>query len=270
MKSILVHVRDDAGLEARLQAALDIARAFRGHLTCHSNIPFNGYTAISPFGSSYALTGLYEVMQELETKLQHRVEAQLANEDVSWSYVTATGFDDAELVSQSALNDLIVMSHSGDPKEANSVLSLVGRVLTSSHAPLLLVPESHLGFDVAGAALIGWNGSFEAGNVLRAAVPMLRHASSVTIVTVDDEPADIFPSTAASEYLSRHGISSELLNRVDHHASVEEVLLKTATELNAQYLVMGAFGHSRAREFWFGGVTRTMLHTSAIPLLMAH
>jgi len=270
MKSILVHVHDDSGLEARLQSSLDLTRAFNGHLTCHANVPFNSYAAINPFGSPYVITGLFEAMQEYETKLQHRVEAQLEKEDVSWSYVSTTGFDDSELVNQSALNDLIVMSHSTDTQKASGSISLVGRIVTSSHTPVLLIPDNHIGFDTQGAAIVAWNGSFEAGNALRAAVPMLRRAKSVTIVTVDDEPAQLFPATLASEYLSRHGITSELLNCVERHAEVEEILLNTASRLSAQYLVMGAFGHSRAREFWFGGVTRTMLCNATIPLLMTH
>ncbi len=268
MKSILVHVLDDVGLEARLQVALDVTRGFDGHLTCLSNIPYNYYYGIDPFGGTYVSTGLFEALQTRETELRKRVEGHLAKEDVRWSYASTTNFEDKELISQGSLNDLIVMSHSV-AKDGSDTVSLVGHVLTSSHTPLLLVPEGQKGFDVNHPALIAWNGSFEAGNALRAAVPMLKYSESVTIMTIDDEPEAIFPSTAASEYLSRHGVPSELRSQAAHDTSVEDVLLRTAREIGAGYIVMGAFGHSRAREYWFGGVTRTMLLNASLPLFLA-
>jgi len=269
MKSILVHIHDDHGLETRLQAALDLTRGFGGHLTCLSNVSMVSYAAFSPFGGPYVVTGLFEALQEQETKVRDRVEKHLAKEDVPWSFVSTTNYDDVELVGRGALNDLIVMSHANTMGDSSSTISMIGQVLTSSHTPLMLVPDKHAGFDVHAPAMIAWNGSFEAANALRAAIPLLKKSKSVVVVTINDERHATYPATEASEYLSRHGIKSDLLQQPANGDSIEHLLRQTAHRLNAGYVVLGAFGHSRAREYWFGGVTRTMLLNSKLPLFLA-
>jgi len=115
---------------------------------------------------------------------------------------------------------------------------------------------------------IAWDGSFEAAYVLRSCVPLLRGAE-VTLLTVEDVPAD-FPATDALAYLSRHGVGAELqvLPRV---GAIEETLARELVLLEAGLLVMGAFSHSRLREFLFGGVTRYFLeHPTGPALLLAH
>jgi nucleotide-binding universal stress UspA family protein len=78
----------------------------------------------------------------------------------------------------------------------------------------------------------------------------------------------MLPSLAASTYLSRHGVTSELHARPVSDKPVEAVIKETAEVMGAGYIVMGGYGHSRAREFLFGGVTRTLLQECPIPLIM--
>jgi nucleotide-binding universal stress UspA family protein len=98
---------------------------------------------------------------------------------------------------------------------------------------------------------------------------MLRKATAIHIVNVD-EGTDGFPPTDASLYLARHGLPSELHEWSCAGRSVADALRDAAATLKASYVVMGAYGHSRAREAVLGGVTRDLLRHSPVPLLLAH
>ena len=116
---------------------------------------------------------------------------------------------------------------------------------------------------------VAWDGSAEAAYALRCAVPLLRGAGEITLFTVEDALAE-FPATDALAYLSRHGVSAELLV-IQRVGSVEDTLAREVMLARPQLLVMGAFTHSRWREFLFGGVTRHFLECEDGPaLFLAH
>lgn len=268
MKSLLLHVQDDPGMEARLQAALSIARATSGHINCLHVTPISLYIASDGITGAYMMPNFAKALDEMEAKMRARIEAHLENEDVSWDYEHVDGDAAQELVSRSSLADLIVMGRYHHRETRYTPITLIGDVLQSTRAPLLVQPQELNSFDVFGPAVVGWNGSFEAANALRAALPLLNMASAVHIVTVEESKEHMLPSLAASTYLSRHGIASELHARPVSDRPVEDVIKETAQVMGAGYIVMGGYGHSRAREFLFGGVTRTLLRECPIPLIM--
>jgi nucleotide-binding universal stress UspA family protein len=271
MKSVLLHVQDDNGLEARLQAALSIVRTTKGHLSCIHVTPINAYVAFDGFGGVFVMGDILKSLEEHESKMQMRIEARLAHEDISWDYSQITAEPVQAVVSHGALNDLIVVGR-GRHNETAAVLgiTMLGDILHATHTPMLIQPDAQDSFDPLGPAIVAWNGSFEAANALRYALPLLARSSAVHIVTIEDQKETAFPSVTASEYLSRHGISSELHTQKADSKSVGDALIASAQMLKASYLVMGAYGHSRAREYLFGGVTRTMLKDCPLPLLIAH
>jgi nucleotide-binding universal stress UspA family protein len=270
MKSILLYIQADPGLAARTQLALDIARATGGHLSCvHSTSP-QAYVAFDNFGGIFVAGEVVARVSEHAQKMQRDTEALLAKEDVSWDYQDMTAEISSALIHNSHLNDLIIMGHPADPKHRSLANGQIGDVLMHARIPVLVVPEKAKPVDFRGVAMVAWDGSREAANALRQAVPLLAMAKEVHLVTVEEDKEVMFPSTAASEYLSRHGVKSDL-----HESKADEVLTEFELErharvLRADYLVMGAYSRNRAREYLFGGVTRYMLHDSALPLLLAH
>ena len=124
------------------------------------------------------------------------------------------------------------------------------------------------------SALIAWNGSFEAANAVRSAIGLLKIASEVQVLQIEEDKDPAFPSTRVLEYLSRHGIHAELKVERAHPGTGDidfafACLNSKAKQANASYIVMGGYGHSRVSEYVFGGVTRSMLSGSAVPLFMA-
>jgi nucleotide-binding universal stress UspA family protein len=265
MKSILLPVFGDAGLESRLQAALAMSRQFGGHLTCLQTVPDAGL-AMGGFGEAAVYyTRLVDEIEQTQRTEREALDARLTKEDVSWSWVKF-GMDPAQaLISQGRLSDLLVVSSvagvslPAGPEPADVVLR--------SPVPSLVVPQNAAPLDPTAPVMIAWNGSEEVAAAVRGSLPLLKEVA-VFLVEVGDPDRD-HPAAAAAAYLSRHDIHATVQG-VSSKGEIAESLLVTARGLGAGLIVMGAYGHSRLREAMFGGATRDMLDRSPLPLLMAH
>jgi nucleotide-binding universal stress UspA family protein len=153
-------------------------------------------------------------------------------------------------------------------REQSLEISILGDVLMAVRTPLLIPGDNQASFDPFGPAVIAWNGSYEAANAVRNAVALLKLSSEVRVVrfTNGDEP----PPTVLLEYLSRHGINAELETWARDDDTVPELLVEYAQAKAGSYVVMGAYGHNRAGEFLFGGVTRALLKACPVALALAH
>ena len=270
MKSILLHVYDDDALDDRLQVALDICRAFDAHLTCLQVTPYNAYVSFEPLGGVYTQAAVLESVRKQENDVRTRIEGRLAQDDVRWDWIAADGPVVQTLVSASALNDLLVIGqYPGAGDAVSQPLPIVDEVAVHAACAVLMVPAGVGSFDAGRPAVIGWNASPEAANALRNALPVLRAASSVHLVSIGEDGED-FPQTSANSYLSRHGVASDLHALSMDAKSAGGVLQDFAAKRGAGCLVIGAYGRSRFRETLLGGVTRDLLRTSRIPLLLGH
>ena len=270
MKSVLLYVNDDSGLDARYQAALDLTRALDGHLHCLRANPYNPQMAFDGVTGMSVMYDITKYAREADLELKAEIEKRLAGEDVPWDYQEANAEAARGLARYSALTDVIVLSSSSGIKDNMTPLGILGDVVFNTNVPVVVQPDSVKKFDAAGPVVVAWNGSFEAGNALRASIPLLKLASDVHIVVVEEEKDHDLPPLDASEYLSRHGIKSKIHDLEAKKSSVQAVLLSTVDNLSASYMVMGAYGHSRAREFLFGGVTRSLFADCPVPLVVAH
>ena len=176
----------------------------------------------------------------------------------------ATPAGDPDSVKRFALvNDLVVTILPGQatPDRADIFES----ALFSAGKPVLLVPDQPIVPAAGSSAVICWNGSAEAASAVTAALPLLAGAKSVTVLTANaGDPA------AFIEFLARHGIAATVTLLSPAMGEVGEALLAEAERLGAGIIVLGAYGHSRAREFIFGGVTRHVLHHARTMLFLSH
>lgn len=137
----------------------------------------------------------------------------------------------------------------------------------ASASPVLAVPVA----TSAGAptrALIAWNGSREAARAVRDALPLLKAADSVDIIAVD--PPEGTGGMDLARSLGRHGIKVEVRERLSGGAEVGGLLLEEVRTSGADLLVMGAYGHSRVREWVLGGATEDVLELGTVPALLSH
>lgn len=265
MKSILVHIHDDAGQNARLQAALDVARYYSGHLTCLQAMPFAAYAGEPFTGAMIAYEAYAETMEATRT----RIEAQLQKEGVPWDWIDSRGSGSVAVMMHSQLTDLIVLSPTGKLTDPDAALPIVGEIATKVRAPVLAVRDDQKSFDPAGAALIAWNGSPEAAQAVRNTMGLLTAAKGVHIACIEEDFDTHIPAREAASYLSRYGIKAEVHARAKS-GTVADTLSSIAAEMRAGYLVMGAYGRSRFAEFILGGVTRSLLADAPLPLVLSH
>lgn len=269
MKSILLHVDQDNGFEARLAGALDLARAFEGHITCLHATPLQDYLIVDPFFASALPQDFSDQIEALRTEVQGRVEERLRKEGASWDWIRSGERMSAALIRYSILSDVIVVSLAGSANEGDNAPPLAGSVATRSRAPVLALPAEAPPLDLDAPIVLAWNGSPEAAAAARAALPLLKVASRVILLEVEDELSR-YPRDLVARYLSRHGVHVEMVQRCPIEQRVGLAIVEMAVEVGAGLVVMGAYGHSRLREFLLGGVTRALIHNSPFPLLLAH
>lgn len=260
MKNILLLVHDDEGQEARLQAALDVTRALDGHLTCVDVVVLPETPAELWDGGAGSAMLLAEERSR-EAANRDALGRRLAREDVPWNWVEMAGDPAGCLHHAAAIAELIVVDR--DPRGTAADLIL------DSGKPILAVPENCRGIDLAGRALVAWDGSPEAEAALRAAVPLLAKAGQVMLLQVDDGSIRI-PAGEAATFLSRHDIHPLVILEKAQKGGAESAILSEIAGRRADYLVMGGFGRPRLMEALFGGVSRRLLSESPVPLLMAH
>jgi len=267
MRSILLHIFDD-DLKAKTQVALDLARAFDGHLTCLQAVPYEYGVPGDIYGAVVA--DLLPAIRESADALRERVEAQLAVEDVAWSWDYHDGTAQDHLLRQSSLNDIIVVGCHEPFRKGPSTLAEV--LALRARTPIMLVPPKSNGLNYGGMAMVAWNGSPESGRALKAAVPLLAKARSVVLATVTEESPEGFdlPAVEGAEYLSRHDIACSMVELPREGRSVCEVLAEAARAREAAYLVMGAYGAPRLVEAVLGGVTREFFTRPPVPILTCH
>lgn len=270
IKSILFAVHDDEGLDARLEAALSMARACSAHLELLHVVPVDAYVVVDSYGTSIASGEIVEVLLDAADKTRLRLEKKLKAEDVNWNYELTTSMVMPELLKHAAFADLVILGREPHFHEFNRTgPSLVGELICSARTPLCIPGDGKATFDPFGKAVIAWNGRIEAANAVRSTIGLLKLASSVTVVRFTEDKELSLSDERLLEYLSRHEIHGEM----DTHLpklGIAEDLVTYATKTGAEYIVMGGYSHSRAGEFFFGGVTRDLLRGCPISLVMAH
>lgn len=267
MKNVLLLVHDDAGQEARLQTALDLTRALDGHLVCLDVI---GLPVV--LGSTFGDAGQVTLMQdehEREAENRKRLADRLAREGVRWNMRSATGELANCVNAESGLADLLVVNRKLDDPFAPDMRSVASKLAVKSRKPVVAVAESCTGFDAFGTAVVAWDGSIPAMTAVTAALPLLKLARDVVVVEVTTKGRAPTADEAAA-YLSRHGVHAKIVQVEAGTADPAERISQTCQDEGADYCVMGAYGHSRLREAIFGGVTRQMLTSSDVPLILAH
>lgn len=181
---------------------------------------------------------------------------------------TMIGGVEALVASHAMHADLTVLAASKDaPLEA----AFEGALFKSGR-PLLLVPMEEAPEAIGKRIVVAWNGKREAARALSDAEPFLRQAEQIAVITVDAAPNGFGegPGRDICTHLAHKGIRVELRNVDGLGRPAEEAILSEARALDADLIVMGGYGHSRLREFLFGGVTRALSRSAKIPVLMSH
>ncbi|KFG69693.1 universal stress protein [Microvirga sp. BSC39] len=170
---------------------------------------------------------------------------------------------------QARLHDLTIVDAESESLALDR--GLIDTLLMDSGRPLLIVPPTQEGFR-AGRIIVAWDGSGRAARAAADALPFLRAAETVEVVSVTGEKdlPDTVLGAGIAPHLTRHGVNAVVQTLPALEGDVAETLRSHATLTRADMIVMGGYVHSRLRELMFGGVTQSLLKQSPVPLFMAY
>ncbi|MCU0804857.1 MAG: universal stress protein [Burkholderiales bacterium] len=273
-KTVLVHVDRSPRASTRIEIGRRIARQFDGHLiglhAC-SVTPMPGYM-LAVGGGSIAEESRRAALEEAAAA--ERRFADIAGRDGEVSVEWRSSLEDAAAVVplHARYADLLILGQPSPPGTPGVDREFAGRVLLTCGRPVMFVPFAGEYPVVGQRVLVSWNAAREAMNAATTALPLLKHAARVDVVMFNPKaPAHgAVPGADVAAWLARHGVRVQISEERVADADIGGHLLSLASDLSSDLLVMGAYGHSRLAEFVLGGVTRTVLESMTLPVLMAH
>lgn len=192
--------------------------------------------------------------------------------DVATMYTEVAWADD-EIGERARYADLTLVGD-GMMTEPELRSRTIDGALFRSARPVLIVPKGKSVTLRPKKVMLAWDSGLEAARAAREALDILAGADDVHVTMVDPRASygrnGEEPGADIAGYLVRHNVSVAVERLPSGGQSIDEVLNRYARDTSADLLVMGAYGHSRMRERVFGGVTRSMLETATVPVLMVH
>jgi nucleotide-binding universal stress UspA family protein len=278
-KSLLTVATSSQGLMPAVSAAAQIATASDAHLDALSLGVDRTQIGYSYVGSgAVMIAAALERAEEDARAVDKAMNAALAAQPpglrvAADSAVTQLGALTDVVAARARYADLVVLplpygDHRGVEDEA-----VIEAALFEGMAPVLVVPEKGMASADPRRIVVAWNQSREALVAARRALPFLKRAENVTILVIDPPthgPERSDPGGLLCQLLVRHGVHAEVTVLARTLPRVSDVLVRHLREVNADLLVMGAYGHSRFREAILGGATRDMLEKAEVPVFLAH
>lgn len=278
-KTILVHVDGPDRKGGAVTVAASIAARFDAHLigTAVTGFPLERY-----FGDSFAANAaiLNETLLILKQQARNRLtsfelQARVAN--VCFIEQSLLEDDPAVAICRRALySDLVILGQS-NPDRFTPMLNddFPQQVLLHSGRPVIVVPSAGCFLQTGTRVVVGWDGSVEAARALTGALPLLKRAEAVQVLTIAMAWSGLTNALGAGDdialFLARHGVVVEVMQRiVSSTDQIGNALLSSAGDFGADLIVMGGFAHSRILEMLWGGVTRSILAEMTVPVLLAH
>jgi len=280
MKTILVPTEQTAAMTSALSAALLLAQKFD---SCIEGFPLRPAVAdLVAMDPDAGLTMVAvkendaEMVRQAEDSfrsfmqshgLKERAESTPAS-SVSWVWHAAAPSGNDFVGNYGRVFDVIVLARPGDEWQSPSMVTLESALFESGR-PVLIAPPSPPR-SLATNILIAWNRSTEQARATALAMPLLRLAERITILTVEGATVAGPTGVELARSLKMNDIAAEPLTVASGKTNAGETILAKAAELGCDLIVKGAYTQSRLRQMIFGGTTRHILAKAELPVLMAH
>lgn len=270
--SLGLGAKDPAG-----EFAISVADAFKAHVT---GLAFS-YEPIIPGALLGGIPPEFIDTQRTEAETKARNAASRFEASADRAGVSAETLVQSASVSGAADRlahvarrfDLVIVGQS-DGAEGLPDEVLDEAALFESARPVIIVPFIHKAGLKLDRVMVCWDGSRAATRAVADSLPFLKLAKLVEVVIVSVKsgktPNDEIPGADLGQHLARHGLNVEVKKITSTDIDVASTILSYAADSSADMIVMGGYGHSRLREFILGGVTRTILESMTVPVLMSH
>lgn len=275
LRSILLHVDALPQTVQRMQVASALAKAHGAALTAL----YAAWPASIEYASAFALGAeVAPMLLDYEAERLARARAQFERAAATLDPVprwTESSGEPVICVSRQAYCADLVVVGQRDPHSASSAdlpVDFVEAVVLGSGRPVLVVPhDAPAGVMPPRVIMLAWKATREATHAVTAALPLLHQATRVHVVTwQSDEEAGSGDEPDIIAWLRSHAVSAVMHRHTEKPEDVGAAMLAQARAFDADLLVMGCYGHSRAREWMLGGATRTVLKSMTLPVLLAH
>ncbi|MBC9246657.1 universal stress protein [Paracoccus sp. 11-3] len=275
-KSILTVLSDLRQLSV-LENVGALTRRENGHLSVlclgvdHSQTGYY-FPGGTPYVFQEAMDTAVDEAQELEQKVRQELGPKA---DLCWSVESAVAQIGGvtNLVGMRArYSDLTILSQPYGQTATGDAEAITEAAMFEGGCPVLVLPDAKVSQEPAKRILIAWNQSSEAMTAVRRAIPLLRQAELVEITVIDPRRSGVEgndPGAALARLLTRHGVKTEVAIIARTEPTISDQINRRAIDIDAELIVMGAYGHSRFREAILGGATRSMLEKAKVPVFMA-
>ncbi|HEX3179822.1 MAG TPA: universal stress protein [Beijerinckiaceae bacterium] len=274
MRSILVPVADHAHTDAVFQAALMLARRFDSYVEGLAIGPdLSGLAGFEiPMGGPMPDETMWrdlaeQAREQFETFMSAHLPRTAAPRTGAFAWSAQKLVGDLSLGSYGRVFDIIVLGRPGSAPNAPRMATFEAALFESGR-PVLVVPQ-RIGQTLGDNVVIAWNGSTETARTVALAMPLLKKAQRITVLSVEGGMVPGPSGAQLAQSLTTGGLSVEHKHVTDRHRSAGEVILSTAGSLGADFLVKGAYTQSRLRQMIFGGQTRHILAEANLPVLLA-
>lgn len=275
-RDILVQADTTTASVIRSRAAALLAGRFGAHLTgVFLKTEFLRQYMVPEAVSGLPASEIERMVKEHEDAVAEAAEharlsfeAAAAQAGVASDWLLISGDTPQDLLACARRVDLTVLPTATTPNLGQQRIT-AAEIAIGAGGPVLIIPEGVTEAHVARKVLVAWNGSKEAARALRDAWPVVQQAEEVHVLIVSPD-GDTGPESLLQRHLEHHGCAAKVIVDRSDDASAGEVLRQQVRELRADLVVMGLFGQPRLRELVLGGVSRDLLKSSPVPLLVAH
>lgn len=273
MKTILVHLANDAGHRARLELGQALAQRFHAHLVLlYVTTPVQMPAAAA--GRAASAVFLADA-QERSAEKAAAIEAEMARTNIgpetSWEFRIDHGEHIQVLTDYSHYADLAIVSKAAEGEAVDLVsLHRPDDLPLNAGCPVLVVPQTPAAPRLNGPILVAWKAGKQVARAVHGALPLLVTAPKVYILPARSKGGLETPGVVIGDYLARHGARVEVLPEDDDRGEPGERICYQARALDCSMLVMGAYGRSRLSEILFGGTTRHVLKSVDRPVLLSN
>lgn len=273
IKTILLHMANDDAHAGRMAVAAALAKRFSAHIhALYIATPVSMPAGATGRAASYGyMAEATAIAHENAERIEQEVRQALDGLSYDWAVEEGDHVD--LLAARASYADLVVVAQSAAVRAGDriSLHNIPDRLPLETATPVLVLPPSQPATAAIGRhALVAWKNSRESARAVRAAMPFLQEAESVTVLTVEPPGQRSDEAAALTEWLHRHGIAARPQSVIASGGEIGDMILSCCADQGADLLVMGSYGHSRLRELVLGGATREVLEGLTLPALMTH
>ncbi len=269
IKTILVPIGHDSGAEERVALAAALADKYDAHVTAihvltpagdmFKSMPTQAYTV-------EAFNQYEEGLKQEAKQYREKYEAQLKHAGVRYDWYQQQGNMLDILNQHSRASDVTILSQKTE--SLDDIMSVMHDFIIEGGLPAIVIPRNGGNAEYKNI-LVAWDGGKQSARAVHDALPILKEADKVTVLSVVEDAKKVLPEADICVKLSRHGVNAEALT-LKEKKDIGDQILATAKKVDADLIVCGAWGHRRLREIIFGGVTKELLSNQTYTVFLSH